>query len=472
MSLAQVLDQVTREKEEANIVSPEYRKMVELTFNTIEDLQDYLMSFGEDVLFRGQTQHYTLADGQVSISTSHRRQGCVPQLLRKWSHYAEDILRGMAMMPLTSIDSDFIQAFLQHYGWRSFFVDLTSDFAVATWFASHKFTSKMNLMPSEDCFEQFVVTAHQVAKYEVAPGEGSVYVVSKEEIEKTDANCIDLTRMKADFTTRFITQKACLAGPFSDGLPPESVLAHIRCPAVLFSELAKRHGYTETSTLFPSREKDAYLERLLSVPYQRISAEVTGYARGLMLPEYDFRNVRAHSPSTAFFTPFWIADNRGPSNGPLQRSVFFRISDHALYNSIKDDGLCLPNVTTMTKKYGSLVVEADGILRFPEFYTSTCYGKGVYVENVSEDLFQVHALNLEHPGSVVEGAGFNYGWYYKFHNDGNWQRHRRVGECPCINTFRHLHHTGVLHALECMLANDEFRHKSDLDFVHSSLSIE
>src|SRR5688572_30167882 len=99
-------------------------------------LANFLSSLGgKEYLFRGQTGHYVRHDGSVSLPSSFARHGCIPTLMMKWTFFATDLLRlsgtatdGVAAPP------EFVQALLQHYGWRSFFVDLTSSAAVASWF--------------------------------------------------------------------------------------------------------------------------------------------------------------------------------------------------------------------------------------------------------------------------------------------------------------------------------------------------
>src|ERR1700743_1073344 len=99
----------------------------EMTVASLSELDAALTLLPVGSLFRGQVRHYTRPDGRVSWPTSHTRKGCIHPELRKWSLYAQEPLTayGGAVPSL-----HLVQALLQHYGWRSFYIDLTADPAV------------------------------------------------------------------------------------------------------------------------------------------------------------------------------------------------------------------------------------------------------------------------------------------------------------------------------------------------------
>jgi hypothetical protein len=53
----------------------------------------------------------------------------------RWCRYAKSVLDIYLTGYSNPLESS--QALLQHYGWRSFDVDCSTDPAVGTWFASH-----------------------------------------------------------------------------------------------------------------------------------------------------------------------------------------------------------------------------------------------------------------------------------------------------------------------------------------------
>ena len=50
---------------------------------TLEELKTAVAGYGPGVLYRGQTQHYSDANGLPALSTSFQRKGCVPELMIK-----------------------------------------------------------------------------------------------------------------------------------------------------------------------------------------------------------------------------------------------------------------------------------------------------------------------------------------------------------------------------------------------------
>jgi len=130
--------------------------MLEDRCANLEEVNQWLSTMPSDALFRGQTHHFS-RDGKTNIETSFARHGCVPGLMQKWRHYATDLIRAMSGSRYEDVSVELSQALLQHYGWRSFFVDLTSHFSVAAWFASHSFKSGLVVSLAQDCFEEPIV---------------------------------------------------------------------------------------------------------------------------------------------------------------------------------------------------------------------------------------------------------------------------------------------------------------------------
>ncbi|EMX6302673.1 FRG domain-containing protein [Enterobacter hormaechei] len=121
------------------------------TANSLNELENILSKHGTDVLFRGQNTRYG-DPGLPSVKTSFDRHGCIPSEMLKWSRYAKNVLSTTIGHHVN--DFKFIQALLQHYGWRSFYIDCSSNAAVGAWFASHQYDQQHTLEMSEDFAER------------------------------------------------------------------------------------------------------------------------------------------------------------------------------------------------------------------------------------------------------------------------------------------------------------------------------
>ena len=159
---------------------------------TPEELWQFFENLAPGVLFRGQTKEYLRADGGPDIRTSFDRHGCIPSRMLKWWHYSRAILSTYVKSfdGLTDLATD--QAILQHYGWRSFFLDATTDSSVACWFAANSYRSQPCGEMIEDCFEDPLFVVRQKAWYEPADEIGCVYVLSRKALRARDLQTVDL----------------------------------------------------------------------------------------------------------------------------------------------------------------------------------------------------------------------------------------------------------------------------------------
>jgi len=93
----------------------------------------------KQLIFRGQVKDYPLVPSIRRGKGKTPSAGCIPWLTANWSMCAERLVSKFKKSEATAIET---QAVLQHYGYRSFFIDVTSDPEVALWFALHKFKSE------------------------------------------------------------------------------------------------------------------------------------------------------------------------------------------------------------------------------------------------------------------------------------------------------------------------------------------
>lgn len=126
----------------------------------IVGLRDCLASFGGDLLFRGQTRHYGTAE-QPSATTSFDRHGCIPPEMLRWIRYADEVI-GAFTGQYSSLVLN--QAILQHYGFRSFYLDCSDQPAVSAWFAGHRYSDKLIVELCEDCDERPLFLRKKMAR--------------------------------------------------------------------------------------------------------------------------------------------------------------------------------------------------------------------------------------------------------------------------------------------------------------------
>ena len=451
-------------------------------FDQVDALVDYVRTLGDGLLFRGQATHYVLSNGSAQLMPSQIRKGCIPSTLRKWTYYAMDAIRMFTGDTTTSINIELVQALLQHYGWRSFYLDITKSLPVAAWFGSHRFRSRTAVGACHECSGEFILLKQQDATYERFDGDGHLYILSRDRLEAARFGVIPLCdQIKSDFTTRFAKQSAWMIGAMQESLPEECILAHLSTPSALLAELAENEGFSEVEDVFPSRSEDYWLELLLSVPWQGIPGEMRGpvFTRGLELPEYDYKFMKHRDSTEAFYRPFWIADERkkfapeskldtGPS---LSDITFYRVPEPAFYASPHTGKLELPTLRRIVLERRAICIESDGIISLPERMNSEEYVKGVVVFAHEDACVSVHAVMLSHPGTRVLGVGVDEGRFYAISQDGLWTARAHPEQCPCNNFLRHEQHLWILAGLEGALQRGSFRQIAANDFSYNDTPV-
>lgn len=443
----------------------------EIVVSTFDALEAQLALYGSGFLFRGQTSHYIDPKTQfVSIRTSFNRHGCVPNLMFKWSHYSKAIVRAFGGGGYHEMSMEMSQAILQHYGWRSFFVDLTKSPSVACWFAAHTYAERRAVHMCEDWEEAPVWLVHQDAQYIESKEQGHLYVIDVAELERCGVGVHDLSKIEAEGGRfRPLVQSACLAGNLKSALPPRSVTTHLVVSHDVLAEYCKKNSLLKTSDVFPSREEDFILKALLDVPWQRLGdgeMPIPTYVRGLPLPEYDCRFKKHLESEIALYSEFWVADNRSDF-AELRDVPFFRFSESAYYAN-SDEAFDLSEVNNFLEKHQSFVVELDGLINIPESRVPYEFDKGIVVERHDDNSVSVSGLVVEHPGQVVAGVGVIRGWYYKVEG-GIWKVVPHDDSCPCNNSLRHELQFALLRILNESLRENELVPIDAVNWVHKNI---
>lgn len=431
--------------------------MKQCVANTIGEFDALIASFGSDVLFRGQTSHYG-EPGAPSVGTSFDRKGCVPSEMLKWCRYSQNVLDTFIVKHRA--DFGFQQALLQHYGWRSFYVDCTSNPGVAAWFASHSYSEAVNLEVSEDCDERAVWLRKRMARYAPAKGQGHVYILSKH--AAAQVGLVDLATLSvAGSRPRPVAQSAWLLGPLHNPIPQDCYLAQITVPVEILQVYAASRGLTDTNTLFPSPAEDPMLKALLGLPWEEIKTAsslpgLPAFKRTLELPEYHPSFVKIAPAQIAFYRGTRILDTQDSVDGDSQGGIFVEIPDMVLYGSVQQARpLLFPSIEKLVEENGTVAFEAPVLIKHASLGHLPLYQKGVGVMPRGPGLFEVCELTVEHPGLELTGAGFTRGWTYRKQSNGVWAREATSSDCTCDNAIVHDQHISALHIAEDFLDEPE-----------------
>jgi hypothetical protein len=233
----------------------------------------------ETVVFRGQQIDRALIPSILrKDSNPAARGGCIPWLMMNWQAYVKKLVE---MFEKSDIAHGQIDAVMQHYGYRSFFVDVTLDIKIALWFALHKFHSDRT-----PCYvdEELKSAIYQWARF-YASDNGVVYVIAipKESSERF----INLTKTMPKEAARIHCQSAC-ALYYSRNLKPldDFIVAKI--------EVTDKGWYKgsnldlKSKELFPLPKDDLFYRRLCTIPYY-------------VSPESQFKDILMGHPLLGYF---------------------------------------------------------------------------------------------------------------------------------------------------------------------------
>jgi hypothetical protein len=431
--------------------------MKQIAVTSTAELRHALAELDGHSLFRGQVAYYE-KDGHPSVVTSFDRRGCIPSQMLKWCRYAHNVLDTYIGTAGTSLT--FSQALLQHYGWRSFYVDCSASAAVAAWFASHVYSERQTIELCEDCEERPVMLVKRMASYDFAEGDGHLYVfdqaVTKERVGVTDLAALKIEGARP----RTEAQEAWLLGPLRNKeVPVECFVAHITANRAVFRDYAAEEGLIETDRLFPSTRDDPILRALLGLPWKRIEHPenkegILVFRRALDLPEYHDSFVKIASPGTAFFQGTRVAD-RGSIDGGRYGGIVVPVPEVTLFGTADERPLRFPKVNELLAEHRSVAFEINELIQHANMRGKVLYQKGIVVTAHEPRLIELSELMVEHPGLDMTGAGMNAGWYYRVDDNGVWTREVNPEQCDCGNEGVHLRHISALHIVEAYLAHPE-----------------
>lgn len=436
--------------------------MKEYAVSSIAELETVLNDAGPDILYRGQTKHY--GDPRApSVTSSFDRLGCIPSEMGKWIYYASNVLEEWLGPRVRSLE--FSQAVLQHYGWRSFFIDVTSMPAVAAWFASNVYKDAYGIDMCEDAHERGVWLRKKRASYEFQHGTGYLYFIKKPTAD-AEVSAIDLSAIHIEGARlRSSAQAAWLIGPLSNKpLPPSYYVAKITADRALFRDFAAKRSFDTVESLFPTRREDPILNSLLCLPWTEIKGlnrkgyskiSIPAFHRTIEFPEYDFAFEKFLPAHIALYRHSSVTKFESIDGAP--GGIGLEVPEYAIFGVANPPATRFPRILQLLEENECVTFEVDQLIRYVRLERSSLYGKGVSVVRRGESLVEVCALMVEHPGMVMERAGLNQGWFYEVGSSGDWIRRQHQDECPCGNDYIHERHLSALTIIEQWLEKPDGR---------------
>lgn len=407
------------------------------------------------------------------MPTSFSRQGCIPDVMFKWTHYAQAMIRAFSGCNYFDIKLEMAQAILQHYGWRSFFIDLSKSSAIACWFASNAYNESYSLHTSEDINENSVWLRHKDARYTEHESNGYIYVIDQSILSDLNVEIHDLTTIQEDEgRLRFNAQKACLAGNLENRMPPQAVVSHIEVSHAVLKAYHERHGILSVSDVFPPKDEDFILRTILNLPWEQIQIEdspIPAFRRGLEIPDYEDNFVKNLPASVTLYEQYWISDHRNDLELDLHNALYFKLPQFAYYANTNQP-FSLEYVDEVLEKLGSFVIELDGLIKIIEDDRHYLFEKGIHVVRDEQDCIKVSGLIISHPSNMVKAVGKNDGWVYR-KKGAYWARIAHNDQCPCNNDLRHQLQFSLLRFLNEALKDEQLVVESDLCRRHKDIAV-
>ena len=377
------------------------------------------------------------------------------------------MIRAFSNASYFDIDLELSQAILQHYGWRSFYVDLTKSPKIACWFASNIYSENNAIHMSEDLNENPVWLVHKNSRYAESDSFGHIYVVDLLALENLGIKVHDLTKLQGDEgVLRFNSQQACLVGNLDNNLPSKVIAAHIEVSAEILKSYYHKMGIGGVVDVFPSKKYDFILNFLLTLPWEKMHIDnlIPTFRRGLEIPDYEENFVKYLPSEVTLYEGFWIADNLQDPNGKFNNTTFFKLPQLSYYKNTKEK-FDLTYVNQILEKQGDFFIEMDGLIKFVEIPDPFFYEKGIYVSANETGEISVSGLSIKHPSNVIDGFGIEDSWFYE-NIDGSWKKINHPEQCPCNNELRHELHFSLLNMLNEAIKDNELIRDNHLCYRH------
>ncbi|MES2825680.1 MAG: FRG domain-containing protein [Pseudomonadota bacterium] len=405
------------------------------TIKSLKDLRAIAAKYSSGYIFRGQTKQYVSKDGELSINASFDPKDWIPPLMQKWNLYCEEIL-----LHLKDQDDEGdvglteSQAILQHYGWRSSFIDFSRELDVACWFAANECLSELEQALVEDWQEVGLMTCHRTAAYREHTGYGYLYIVDSSMLAGINIGIEEFERFRfSDLDSRIERQSVAMVGPLSS-LSMSVVVDVLEVPIKVLRDYS---SHLSQQLLFPNRNEDCFYKMLLAAPFTRSQQPEPSfggfdrYEREIEILEYDYTFNKRPAKNTAFYNPQYFIDPQKPDAG-----VVVRVPDSFLHHAKVDLPNSIDNVLKLFGESKTITIETKGILSSPIHHDRSIFLKGVVIQRVSNETICVSGLMIDHPGLTYAAIAAGRGWHYTLVN-GNCIQEKSEFDCRCNNKRKH-----------------------------------
>jgi|GEM_PF-2971603 len=414
------------------------------------------------IVFRGQCENYG------TVVTSMAREGCHYTKTFRWNILSSKIANKYILGKKETRDrfsgpSSLTAAILQHYGYRMFFLDVTSDINVAIYFASNSF----NMNP---IFYKAIIDNHELSKavkcarYDASKNEyGYIYVfevpIANNYDPQQHGEYVDLSKVMPKSCRRIFRQQCGLI--FSrwrredKGDLKDFLVKKIRIKNPL-SGIPKTKQFSQRY-LFPDPNDDLFYKELLEAPFIQWDLDTDIFEKIIDVPEYisgasptqdeneTYRKLdKVYMPSHYFYEFKKQCDHYRSNGGfevELNESKYLLLNADPILLLAPIDLYVNETIIRDPNKYPveKLSIKDDWTNIFIELspeeilydYNPNSQGRGLWVIRKDNYYFVAQC--------VFEDKGFAMysGMRYERLADGHFKILPHETNCPCDNKERH-----------------------------------
>jgi hypothetical protein len=409
----------------------------DFTVSSYSELEEALQKItarneGALILLRGQRRLHD------SVRSGRGRPAYSPSPLVEtgWTAFASSLFGINSTSELDGV----IQAVLQHYGYETYFLDLTSRLDIAAWFASHDYSSQMQMFLGNQFRRTEVVSYSKTTS-----GDGYIVVMAFEDPEalKLKNRLVDLSCLPSSFE-RPLRQGGWLIldRPPTRPLPDDFVVGVIKINL-------ERFDIPNAIEPFPNGNEDPAFAKMRELPFvqfdtydeEKANAEnPTGHqlacaVRILNLPEYGqeedqkWNDVTIYEPLSVREWRIWHAElgQLYPGAvGDIAKTKKITISPGSMkaLEESSESALSWPNLSSDGLFCSFAALDHDKVIEHAPPY------EGVWLQRSGSLIIETPTNSDEK--TLAVGRGHAY-----FLNGQSLEQQEMEGACDCENRQSH-----------------------------------